>query len=118
MQIRIIFVVVSIALYLTGCTSFEYSRLQVQQGNLLRQETVDRLRIGMSKEDVAILMGTSLISPLVENDRWDYAYTWQKMGKIRVIKNLSLYFKNQRLVRIQQYPAKYPTKHLGEQDSK
>ena len=106
MQIRIIFIIISISLYLIGCTSYDYSKQNVQQGNLLSQSRIDRLQIGMSKEDVAILMGTSLISPLFTNDRWDYAYTWQKSGKLKRIKTLTVYFVDQRLVRIETYPEK------------
>ncbi len=58
----------------------------------------------MSKDDAAILMGTSLISPMFNTDRWDYAYTWRKAGEPLVIRNLSLYFVNDRIVRIEKKP--------------
>lgn len=101
MQIRIILILVSITLSLFGCTSFDYSRQYVQQGTLISEKQLQRLHIGMSKEDVAILMGTSLISPLFQNNRWDYAYTWQKNGKIRCIKSVGLFFVNHRLARVE-----------------
>lgn len=103
MRIRII-LVVTISLYLLGCTSYDYSRQVVSQGNLLPKSDLNRLKLGMTKEDAAILMGTSLMSPIFNNDRWDYAYTWQKYGKIRKAQNLSLYFSNGRLVKIEKYP--------------
>ncbi|OGV36587.1 MAG: RNA-binding protein [Legionellales bacterium RIFCSPHIGHO2_12_FULL_35_11] len=106
MQIKIIFIFISLVISLSSCTGFDYSRIRVQQGNLLSQSSIDRLHLGMIKEDAAILMGTSLMSPLFNNDRWDYAFTYQKMGKIRKTKNLVLYFKNNRLVKIEQYPAR------------
>ena len=104
MQIRIIAFVLS--LFLVGCASYDYSRQFVQQGNLLTKQRLDRLKIGMSKEDAAVLMGTSLISPLFNNERWDYAYTWRKKGGPLHVTNVALYFSNQRLVRIEKYNPK------------
>lgn len=99
---RIFFFLMSIisVFALSQCASYDFSRRVVQQGNLIPQEKVDRLRLGMSKQEVAILMGTSLLSPLFNNDRWDYAYTWRKgmgpMSKRYVV----LYFKHNRLAQI------------------
>ena len=59
------------------------------------------MRIGMPKKDVAILMGTSMLSPLFNNNRWDYVYTWRKgMGKMDK-RYVVLYFKNGRLSSIE-----------------
>ncbi|MDF1757442.1 MAG: outer membrane protein assembly factor BamE [Legionellaceae bacterium] len=118
MQIRIILIILSISLSMAGCTTYDYSRTTVQQGNLLSQSRIDRLQIGMSKEDVAILMGTSLISPLFNTDRWDYAYTWQRVGKFEKIKTVSLKFVNQRLASIEQYPARKSAGQSSDKKSK
>lgn len=89
---------------LTQCSSFDFARRIAQQGNLLPKSKIDRLKIGMSKNDVAILMGTSLLSPTFNNDRWDYAYTWRRgHGKITIV-TVSLYFSNGVLKRIEQTP--------------
>lgn len=86
---------------LTQCTSFDFARRVAQQGNLIPKAKADRLKVGMSKNDVAILMGTSLLSPTFNNDRWDYAYTWRRgHGNIMII-TVSLYFSNGILKRIE-----------------
>lgn len=100
MRIRIILILAIITLTIVGCTSYDYSREKVQQGNLISSTQLDKLKIGMSKEDVAILMGTSLISQTFQNNRWDYAYTWQKRGKLKCIKSVSVFFTNNILSRI------------------
>ncbi len=104
MQIKLLFIAIACILSLTNCASYDFSRRIVQQGNLLPQATTDRLNIGMSKEDVAILIGTSLLSPTFNNDRWDYAYTWHKGNRPMEIRNLSLYFSHGRLARIEHQP--------------
>lgn len=104
MQIRTILISIILALTLTHCASYDFSRRVVQQGNLLPQEKIDRLKTGMSKNDAAILMGTTLLSPTFNNNRWDYAYTLKKGNGPLMIKNLSLYFAHDRLVRIEKKP--------------
>jgi outer membrane protein assembly factor BamE len=103
MQIRALFISISLALSLTHCMTYDFSRRIIQQGNLLTQDKIKRLHVGMSKDDVAILMGTSLVTPVFNNDRWDYAYTWRKGNKTVPNQNLSLYFTHEKLTRI-----KYP----------
>jgi outer membrane protein assembly factor BamE len=89
---------------LTGCATYDFSRRIVQQGNLLPQEKIERLRIGMSRQDAGILMGNSLLSPTFNNNRWDYAYT-MRVGSNRLeVRNLSLYFTNDRLTAIEHHP--------------
>ena len=101
MRLIIIFITTILALSMTQCVSFDFSRRIVKQGNLIPVERINRLTLGMSKEDVAILMGTSLISPLFNNDRWDYAYTWRKGSGPIQIKHGVLYFSHGTLTRIE-----------------
>lgn len=104
MQIRTILISLSLALSLTHCMSYDFSRRVVKQGNLLSQSKLDRLKIGMSKNDVAILMGTSLMSSTFNNDRWDYAYTFRRGSNQLKVENLSLFFSNDRLKSIEHKP--------------
>lgn len=103
---RIITFLLSIALTvtLTQCVSYDFSRRIAQQGSLLPQSKIARLKVGMSKNDVAILMGTSLLSPTFNNNRWDYAYSWRRGSGALLIKNVSLYFNGNSLARIEHKP--------------
>ena len=94
MRIIIFLMGIIFTLTLTQCSSFDFSRRVAQQGNLLPQAKLERLKLGMSKNDVAILMGTSLLSPTFNTDRWDYAYTWRRGHSALTIKTVSLYFSN------------------------
>lgn len=86
---------------LASCGNYDFAHPVVQQGNLLSPSVVQRLSIGMTKEDAAILLGTSLLSPLFNDDRWDYAYTRRLHGQDAVAKHVVLYFQHHRLVRIE-----------------
>ena len=103
---RIILILVSTLLTftLTQCVSYDFSRRIVQQGNLIPESKIERLKVGMSKEDIAILMGTSLISPMFNNDRWDYAYTWRRGSGPTETRYAVLYFSHGSLTRIEHKP--------------
>lgn len=58
------------ALLLAACVF----RIDVQQGNLLEQETVEEVEVGMTRSQVQFLLGTPLINDSFHRDRWDYAY--------------------------------------------
>ena len=104
MHIKMILMGLAVLLSLTNCSSYDFARRAVQQGNLLPQEKIDHLKLGMSKEDAAILMGTSLLSPTFNNNRWDYAFTSRKGNGPLEVRHLSLYFSGERLSRVEHKP--------------
>jgi len=104
MQRVVVLFIIAMTCMLTNCASYDFSRRIVQQGNLLPQSKIERLHLGMSKEDVAILMGTSLLSPNFNNDRWDYVFTWRKGSGMTKVKNLTLFFAHGHLIKIEHRP--------------
>ncbi|MCW8442476.1 outer membrane protein assembly factor BamE [Fluoribacter gormanii] len=116
MRIIIFLLGIVCTLTLTQCSSFDLSRRVVQQGNLLPQSKIDRLKIGMSKNDVAILMGTSLLSPTFNDNRWDYAYTWRRGRGYMTMSTVSLYFQNGALARIERGKLKPGVASMNEPD--
>ncbi|MCA0402616.1 MAG: outer membrane protein assembly factor BamE [Proteobacteria bacterium] len=104
MRMRNLIISLITVLMLSNCASYDFSRRVVQQGNLLPQAKIERLRLGMGKNDVAILMGTSLLSPTFNNQRWDYAYSIRRGNGPLEIRNVSLYFAGERLTRVEHRP--------------
>jgi outer membrane protein assembly factor BamE len=92
------------ALFLTGCSlewlPFVY-KLDIHQGNVASQEMVDQLRPGMTKRQVAFIMGTPLLADPFHDDRWDYLYSNQPGGEPRVQRNVTLVFKEDELTGLQ-----------------
>jgi len=76
-------------------------RLTIQQGNVLDDEALSRLEIGMSKRKVTYLIGTPAIQDVFHDSRWDYVYTYQPGGEERTRRVVSLFFENERLARIE-----------------
>ncbi len=83
----------------SGCR-FIY-KVDIQQGNLLDQRLVDDLRPGMTKRQVALVLGTPAVESPFRHDRWDYISTYHRRGKRVTRKLLSLTFEDNRLIKIE-----------------
>jgi outer membrane protein assembly factor BamE len=64
-------------LALAACGPFVH-RIDVQQGNYVTQDTVARLKKGMTKAEVKQLLGTPLLADVFHANRWDYYFSNRK----------------------------------------
>lgn len=97
---------VACAALLAGCAmpkpkmpklSFKMPRVHkitVQQGNVITQKMIDRLKPGMTREQVAFVMGEPVVRNTFNQDRWDYVYTIEAPGRFEDEKRVTLYFEN------------------------
>lgn len=85
---------------LCQCQSIFNANKVTQQGNYLSSAKVNQLKIGMTKQQVETLLGTSLIADTFDNERMDYAFTYQKGNNPRKVKHLSLSFSHNQLSQI------------------
>lgn len=69
-------------------------KVTVQQGNVITQKMIDRLKPGMTRSQVAFIMGEPVLRHAFKDDRWDYIYTLQIPGYYDEQKRVSLYFEN------------------------
>jgi outer membrane protein assembly factor BamE len=81
---------------LSGCNLIY--KQNIQQGNALEQEDLDQLELGMSKNQVAFLLGTPAIRDPFHQDRWDYISTFSRRGGEPVRRLVTLRFENDTLV--------------------
>jgi outer membrane protein assembly factor BamE len=49
-------------------------RANISQGNLIKEEDLDQVELGMTKNQVRFLLGTPLVDDPFHVDRWDYVY--------------------------------------------
>ncbi len=92
---------ITIALLSYTLSSCAVYKMEVQQGNALTSGTVAQLQRGMSKDQVAALMGSPLLQDNFRGgNRWDYVY-YQLGGNNPTQKqNLTLFFQNDQLVSV------------------
>ena len=60
----------------TGCVF----RASISQGNIVEQEDLDQLAVGMTQNQVRFLLGTPMIDDPFHANRWDYVY-YLKVGR-------------------------------------
>ena len=72
-------------------------RIDVQQGNVIEQEMLDKLRPGMAKDQVHFIMGTPTIIDPFHTDRWEYLYTFSKGGNRRQQRHITIFFEEDKL---------------------
>ncbi len=82
---------------LVGCQPY---RVTVEQGNLLSESMVAKLNLGMTRDEVAAMLGTPVLNDILHSDRWVYVYTKRVNGKVKATDRLTLEFKSNKLVRI------------------
>lgn len=75
-KIRAYLCAILCVLILSGCESkfIKVYKIDVQQGNSLDAEDVNKIQLGMSKEQVRFVLGTPIIIDSFHPDRWDYIY--------------------------------------------
>ena len=50
-------------------------KVEVQQGNLLTEDDLDKVEIGMSKRQITYLIGSPNVIDPFHQDRWEYIFT-------------------------------------------
>jgi outer membrane protein assembly factor BamE len=89
-------------LLLAGCSSvpsLPYT-IEVQQGNVITQEMVDKLKPGMTKAQVRFALGSPMISDAFHENRWDYIYRLEQAGRLVEQRNLTVFFEDDKLARL------------------
>jgi outer membrane protein assembly factor BamE len=98
-----------VAALLAGCTvlqtylpqpsSFGVYKLDINQGNYLSQDMVDRLRVGQTKAQVRLVLGTPLVTSPFHANRWDYVYEFKRQGQRLEHRTFAVYFVDDKLAR-------------------
>lgn len=103
-------IISALIIILSGCsadsglslpTIFDAYSIEIQQGNALKDEEVDKLKVGMSKEQVRYVMGTPVIADPYHSDRWDYVYYLEDLDNKKNYGRLNVYFEKDSVSRIE-----------------
>ena len=80
-------------------SNFPSYKLKVVQGNEPDPRAIASLQGGMSRAQVRQLLGTPMLQDPFHADRWDYTYQVSRNGVVQEVRNLTLTFKNDKLVK-------------------
>jgi outer membrane protein assembly factor BamE len=88
-------------LLLAGCSSVPslLYKIEIQQGNAITQEMVNKLKPGMTRSQVRFALGSPMISDAFHENRWDYVYRLEQKGKLVEQRHLAVFFEGDKLVR-------------------
>lgn len=90
--------ILCVALALNGCTHFiKPYRPPIQQGNIITDDMMRQLKVGMTKEQVAAILGEPVLTNTFEQDTWLYVYTFQPSKGPSKRKNVTIFFKQGRV---------------------
>ena len=70
----------ALCVLISACSNFSFPgvyRVDVQQGNIIEKDQVQKLTVGMTRTQVQFVMGTPLITDTFNPDRWDYVYSFR-----------------------------------------
>lgn len=82
---------------LAACTSIGPYTLDIQQGIVVDQKMIDRLKPGMTRNQVSLALGTPLLTDPLHAERWDYVYYTRHGGKVGEWRRFTCVFKQDRL---------------------
>ncbi|HLB42557.1 MAG TPA: outer membrane protein assembly factor BamE [Gammaproteobacteria bacterium] len=88
---------VFLILILPGCSLFRVHKFDIEQGNILSQENIARLRIGMTETEVKSIMGNPVLINVFTPDRLNYVYSFQKGHEKITVKRVILIFQSGKL---------------------
>lgn len=83
-------------------------RVEIVQGNVVTQEQLTQVKIGLSRTQIRDILGSPLLTDLFHADRWDYIFTIRRDGTAPQRRHIALFFEGETLKRIDK-PDNLPT---------
>lgn len=74
------FLIIALLFLALAASSGCVYRTNIAQGNLIEQEDLDQVEVGMTRNQVRFLLGTPMIDDPFHKERWDYVY-YLKVGR-------------------------------------
>jgi outer membrane protein assembly factor BamE len=85
--------------YAPTLRSFGIYKLDINQGNFISQDMVEKLKVGQTRTQVRQILGTPLVVTVFRDDRWDYSYMFLRQGRVVEQRNFTVYFVDEKLAR-------------------
>ncbi len=91
--------IITIALSLSACSSWVY-RIDIPQGNYLEQKSIDKIQVGMTKEQAKFILGSPVLIDAFDNDTWNYVYRFKsgRGKKLNMQKSFTIKFEDDKLI--------------------
>ncbi len=108
--------VFSLLLSFSACS---VHKIDIQQGNIIEDEQLEELHIGMRRQQILHLLGTPLIQDPFRPDRWDYVYYFKPANKPADLYQLTLFFEGGHLIHFNtDIPQRRPKPPIEDEEAK
>ena len=99
---------------LSGCIFPGVYKLNVQQGNIVTQDMLDKLKPGMTARQVIYVMGNPVLRNPYQEERWDYLYSLEERDVVTKTYRISVFFDPSGLYT--HYTGELPAKAIHEEN--
>jgi outer membrane protein assembly factor BamE len=83
----------------SGIPYLSIYRLDINQGNYVTQDQVEKLKVGQTRQTVKAILGTPLVADAFHATRWDYVYEFARRGRMLERRQFTVYFVDDKLAR-------------------
>ena len=93
---KILIIIISLLIY--SCSNTNLYRVTITQGTVFAQEDVDKLEIGMTKDQVSFVMGQPSFENFFEKNVWNYIYKITTGDNVDMEKKVKIIFDEKNLL--------------------
>tara|TARA_B100000214_G_scaffold63893_1_gene42101 strand:- start:820 stop:1131 length:312 start_codon:yes stop_codon:yes gene_type:complete len=93
---KILIIIISLLMY--SCSNTDLYKVTITQGTVFAQEDIDKLEIGMTKDQVSFVMGQPSFENFFEKNVWNYIYKITTGDTVDMEKKVKLVFDEKNLL--------------------
>ncbi|MAI02946.1 MAG: outer membrane assembly protein BamE [Gammaproteobacteria bacterium] len=87
-----------ISLIMISCSNTSIYRVSITQGTVFKQEDINKLEVGMTKDQVIYVMGQPSFENFFEKNVWNYFYQIKSGETVDLERRLKLFFDDENLL--------------------
>ena len=94
--------VAALCLLVAGCSwvpTWGVYKIDINQGNFVTQDAIEKLRVGQNKSQVRLILGTPLVADAFHANRWDYIYRFESSGRVIEDRKFMVAFEDDKLTK-------------------
>ena len=93
---KLLIIIISLLIY--SCSNTNLYRVTITQGTVFNQDDLDKLEIGMTKDQVSFVMGQPSFENFFEKNVWNYIYKITTGDNVDMEKKVKIIFDEKNLL--------------------
>lgn len=78
----------------SGCSFPGVYKINVQQGNIVTEDMLAKLRVGMTRKQVHFVLGNPVVENLFDDQQENFIYSYQKAGGDTLQQHVTIFYEN------------------------